>query len=331
MTVSFKALLVDQQDGATTANVRELTREDLPDNGDVLVAVAYSTLNYKDGLAVTGKAKVLRSFPMVPGIDLAGTVVGSASPNFQNGDEVILTGFETGERYWGGYTQLNSVRSETLVRLPVGLTQKEAMIIGTAGLTAMLSVMALEERGLSPGGGEVVVTGASGGVGSMAVAILAQLGYDVVASTGKPNAHTYLKSLGAKDFVDRDTLATPSKRPLEAGRWVGAVDAVGGDTLAGLLRTMAPHASVALSGNAGGVVLNTTVLPFILRGVNLLGIDSNFAPMEQRLIAWQRLAELLPKDALEEMAQEAILEDVPGLSQEILRGNIRGRTVIKVG
>ncbi len=329
MTDHFRAFVVDQQDDATTTEVRELARADLPDVGDVVVEVAYSTLNYKDGLAVANKAKVLRSFPMVPGIDLAGVVVESDSPKFQQGDKIVLTGFETGERYWGGYTQMNRVRSETLVRLPDGLTLKEAMIIGTAGLTAMLSVMELEQRGLKPAEGrEVVVTGASGGVGSMAVAILSQLGYDVVASTGSADAHAFLRLLGARAFVDREALGAPSKRPLEAGRWAGAVDAVGGDTLAGLLRSMAPHSSIALSGNAGGVALNTTVLPFILRGVNLLGIDSNFAPMDRRTIAWQRLADLLPKDAIEAMARNATLDEVPALSEKILKGKIQGRTVI---
>lgn len=331
MTDTFNALIVSQKDGETAASVSELSRDDLPEGGDVVVAVAYSSLNYKDGLAVTGKAKVLRSFPMVPGIDLAGTVVESESPDFNEGDEVVLTGYETGERYWGGFTQINRVRSETLVPLPAGMTLKESMTIGTAGLTAMLSVLALEEHGLVPAdGNQVLVTGASGGVGSMAVAILGELGYEVVASTGMTDASPYLKSLGASDFIDREKLATPSKRPLEAGRWAGAVDAVGGDTLAGLLRTMAPHSSVALSGNAGGVALNSTVLPFILRGVNLLGIDSNFAPMEQRAVAWQRLAKLLPKKALETMTQEASLADVPALSERILSGKIQGRTVIKV-
>ncbi len=328
---TFKALIVDEQDGETTANVQEMTRDDLPEGGDVVVEVAYSSLNYKDGLAVTGKAKVLRRHPMVPGIDLAGTVVESQSPNFNAGDEIILTGFETGEKHWGGFTQLNRVRSKTLVKLPAGLTAKQAMAIGTAGLTAMLSVMALEAHGMTPtDGGEVIVTGASGGVGSMAVAILGQLDYNVVASTGKTTAHDYLRSLGAKDFIDRNELSEPSKRPLEAGRWAGAVDAVGGDTTAGLLRSMAPRASIAISGNAGGVGLKTTVLPFILRGVNLLGIDSNFSPMAERTTAWQRLAELVPKDALEAMTEEAGLEDIPALSQDILQGKMKGRMVIKL-
>ncbi len=327
----FKALIVDQKDDNTEANIQEFNVDALPE-GDVLLAVAYSSLNYKDGLAVTGTAKVLRHHPMVPGIDLAGTVVESASPDFKAGDKVILTGYEIGEKYWGGYTQLNRVRAEWLVPLPPGLTLKRAMAIGTAGFTAMMSVMALESHGLRPTDQrEVVVTGAAGGVGSTAVAILGRLGYNVVASTGRSETHDYLKALGTRDFIDRGVLATASKRPLESERWAAAVDVVGGETLAGLLRTMARGASIALSGNAGGVALNTTVLPFILRGVNILGIDSVFCPHDQRLLAWNRLAELIPSDLLDLVTQEALLEDVPALSKDILQGKIRGRTVIKVG
>lgn len=327
---SFKALIVNQQEGLTEAKIQELNQADLPE-GDVLISVAYSSLNYKDGLAVTGKAKVLRSYPMVPGIDLAGTVLESASPAFKAGDEVILTGFETGERYWGGFTQLNRVRSETLVPLPQGLSLQQAMTLGTAGLTAMLSVMALEEHGLTPSDQrEVVVTGAAGGVGSVAVAILSRLGYNVVASTGRPETHDYLSLLGARSFIDRAELATPSKRPLESERFAGAVDAVGGDTLASLLPKMARWASIAAGGNAGGITLNTTVLPFILRGVNILGIDSNMCPMERRKTAWRRLAELIPAEMLAEVTQEASLEEIPHLSEEILKGKIRGRVVIKL-
>jgi len=330
MTDPFRALVVDEEDGTAVASLKELSGSDIPEVGDVVVDVAYSTLNYKDGLAVNGKAKVLRSYPMVPGIDLSGTVIESSSSAFKEGDQVILTGFETGERYWGGYTQRNRVRSETLVRLPVSMTLKESMIIGTAGFTAMLSVMALEEHGLKPGGGEVVVTGASGGVGSMAVAILSQLGYEVVASTGSADAHEYLRSIGAREFIERKSLTAPPKRPLDRGRWAAAVDAVGGDTLAGLLPSMAQHANIALSGNAGGVTFNSTVLPFILRGVNLLGIDSNFASMNSREVAWHRLAETLPKEALGTIARDASLDDVPALSKKILKGEIQGRTVIEL-
>ena len=331
MSDTFKALIVDVVDGETTASVLELGQDALPE-GEVTVAVAYSSLNYKDGLAVTGAAKVLRSHPLVPGIDLSGTVIESNAPDFKAGDVIIVTGNEIGEKHWGGFTQKTRVKAGWPVPLPAGLTLKQAMIIGTGGLTAMLSVMALEEHGLTPDDKrEVVVTGAAGGVGSMAVAILGKLGYNVVASTGRAEAHDYLRSLGAKDFIDRNVLATPSKRPLERERWAAAVDAVGGDTTAGLLLTMARGGSIALSGNAGGIALNTNVLPFILRGVNLLGIDSNFCPTQRRQIAWSRLADLLSGDMLEAMThQEVTLAGIPVLSQEILQGKIRGRVVVNV-
>ena len=327
----FKALMVDQKEGETVAEIQELGADSLPD-GDVLLAVAYSSLNYKDGLAITGQAKVLRSYPLAPGIDLAGTVLESKSPDYQAGDEVILTGFGIGEKVWGGYTQITRVNSASLVPLPTGLTLREAMAIGTAGFTAMLSVMALEEHGLSPTDRrEVVVTGAAGGVGSMAVAILGQLDYNVVASTGRAETHDYLQKLGARDLIDRNVLGAPSKRLLESGRWAGAVDAVGGDTLAGLLRTMAYGGSIALSGNAGGIALNSNVLPFILRSVNLLGIDSNQCPQGRRREAWRRLAEQMPKDILNMIAAtEVSLEELPSVSQQILRGEVRGRVVVDV-
>jgi acrylyl-CoA reductase (NADPH) len=312
MTQKFRALVVDQVAGQTVSTVRELGLDDLPE-GDVTVAVRYSSLNYKDGLAVTGQARVLRSHPLVPGIDLAGTVIESGSSNIEVGDNVLVTGYEIGEKYWGGYTQLTRVRSEWLVPVPTGLSLKQVMTIGTAGLTAMLSVMALEEQGLQPEDQrEIVVTGAAGGVGSMAVAILGNLGYNVVASTGRPDVRAYLQMLGARDVIDRAVLGTPSKRPLEAERWAGAVDAVGGDSLAGLLRMMAP------------------VLPFILRGVKLLGIDSNFCPHVSRLQAWERLARLMSAETLDRIGQEASLDDVSVLSKEILQGKVRGRIVVVV-
>jgi acrylyl-CoA reductase (NADPH) len=330
VTDKFKALMVDQKEGETQVTTQELGLEALP-AGDVTLSVAYSSLNYKDGLAVTGKAKVLRSLPMVPGIDLSATVVASDSPKFKAGDEVLITGYEIGEKHWGGFTQMTRVKSEWLVPLPNGLNLKQAMVIGTAGLTAMLSVLALEEHGLIPNNQrEVVVTGAAGGVGGLAVAILSKLGYQVVASTGRTEAHDYLKTLGAHDFIDRGVLASPSDRLLESERWAGAVDVVGGATLAGLLRTMARGGSIALSGNTGGVQLNSNVLPFILRGVSLLGIDSNLCPYHSRIEAWNRLAEVLPAETLDLMAQEATLQDVPRLAREILQGNIRGRVVIKL-
>jgi acrylyl-CoA reductase (NADPH) len=330
MHETFRALLVHQEDGQTTATVQNLGLDALPE-GDVLLSVAYSSLNYKDGLAITGKSKVLRSYPMVPGVDMAGTVLKSDSPDFQVGDRVILTGFQHGEKYWGGFTELNRVNSAGIIHLPPGLTLRQSMAIGTGGLTAMLSVLALETHGLTPEDQrEVVVTGAAGGVGSMAVAILAGLGYNVVASSGRESAHEYLCRLGARSFIGREVLSAPSQQLLESERWAAAVDAVGGDTLAGLLRTMVRGGSIALSGNTGGVTFSANVLPFILRGVNLLGIDSNLGPVSLRRIAWERLAKEIPLDKLDLMTEEAELEDLPALGPAILKGRIQGRTVIRV-
>lgn len=326
---TLKALMIDDEDGKVQASIKQLDRTALPPN-DVLVSVAYSSLNYKDGLAITGKGKVVRTYPMVPGIDLAGTVEESNAPTFKPGDRVIATGWGMGERHWGGHAQMARLQADWLVPLPEGLTLADAMGIGTAGFTAMLAVMALKEKGLAPGELPVVVSGASGGVGSMAVAILANLGYKVVASTGREEEHDYLKSLGAGEIVGRDVLSAPSDRPLESARWGGAVDSVGGDTLAGLLRSMAPGTSVAVCGNAGGNQLTTTVLPFILRGVSLLGIDSNYCPPDRRREAWKRLARVLPKEAIQRMVQTVPLEDVLDLAQEILKGQVRGRVVVDV-
>jgi acrylyl-CoA reductase (NADPH) len=326
---TFRALVVDQKDGGVQAEIRELQPEALPE-GDVLISVAYSTLNYKDGLAVTGQGKVIRKYPMVPGIDFAGTVVESASPGFKVGDKVVLTGWGVGESHWGGLAQMARVKAEWLVPLPEGLTLKQAMGIGTAGFTAMLCVMALEEKGLTPADQrEVVITGAAGGVGSVAVAVLAKLGYNVVASTGRAEEHDYLRQLGAREILDRSVLAKPGK-PLESERWAGAVDTVGGDTLAALLPGMAQNTSIAACGNAGGFALNTTVFPFILRGVSILGVNSVSVPQSRRLAAWSRLAQDLPLDLLETMMQVAPLADVPELSRQILKGRVRGRVVIDV-
>jgi acrylyl-CoA reductase (NADPH) len=324
----FKALVLEQQEGEVQSSIQELERSALPD-GDVLVSVAYSDLNYKDGLALNGKARVVRSYPMVPGIDLAGTVEESQSASFKPGDNVIATGWGMGERHWGGYTQLERVRADWLVPVPEGMSLEQAMAIGTAGFTAMLAVMALEKHGLAHDG-KVVVSGASGGVGSMAVAILAHLGYKVVASTGKSELHGYLKELGAQEIVGRDALSPSPDKPLESGRWTGAVDTVGGEILAGLLPKMAQDAGVAACGNAGGNELHTTVLPFILRGVSLLGIDSNFCPRELRLDAWNRLARELPKDAIERMIQRISLQELPDVSKQILKGQLHGRVVVDV-
>lgn len=323
----FKALVLDQKDGVVQASVRELSKDSLPE-GEVLVSVAYSSLNYKDGLAVAGQSKIVRQYPMVPGIDLAGTVDESRSPLFKSGDLVILTGWGIGERHWGGYAQAARVKADWLLPLPQGLSLKQAMGIGTAGLTAMLSILALEERGMRPEGREVVVTGAAGGVGSVAVAILAKLGYHVVASTGRPEAHEYLKGLGACRVLDRKALSALSDKPLESEQWGGAVDTVGGDTLAALLRTMAYGTCVTACGLAGGSRLQTTVFPFILRGVSLLGIESSLAPRERRQTAWTRLVRDLPLESLDRMIQVVPLEDIPRLSQAILQGKIRGRVVV---
>jgi acrylyl-CoA reductase (NADPH) len=323
---TFKALLVESGD-PYTANIRDLSIAQLPP-GDVLVQVAYSSLNYKDGLAITGQGKIIRNFPMVPGIDFAGTVLESACPDYKPGDAVVLTGWGLGERHWGGLAQMARVRAEWLVPLPAGLTLQQAMGIGTAGFTAMLCVMALEKQGIDRAK-EVVVTGAAGGVGSLAVSILSHLAYKVVASTGRASEAEYLKSLGASEVLDRALLSDKS-RPLESERFGGAIDTVGASTLAGIIARMAYGGSIAATGLAGGGDLNTTVYPFILRGVSLLGIDSVMCPKAKRIEAWQRLAQDLPKTMLETAMQRVGLSAVQALAPEILAGRVRGRVVVDV-
>lgn len=324
---TFTALVLEQRDGATAAALQTLGVAALP-AGDVRVAVAYSSLNYKDGLAITGRGKIIRQFPMVPGIDFAGAVLESQHPEYAPGDQVVLTGWGVGERHWGGLAQQARVHGDWLVPLPAGLSPRQAMGIGTAGLTAMLCVLALEEHGVRPGGREVLITGAAGGVGSVAVALLGQLGYTVVASTGRAAEGDYLRALGAADVIGR--LPTEG-RPLESERWAGVVDTVGGATLAAALRSTAYGGSVAACGNAGGVELHSTVFPFILRGVNLLGIDSVSCPRERRRAAWARLAQGLPAALLDRMITEVPLGGVPALSSAILDGQVRGRVVVDVG
>ncbi len=325
----FKALVLEENAGKVTASIQDLEDTRLPD-GDVTVAVDYSNLNYKDGMIVNGLGRLVRQYPHVPGVDFAGTVSESAHSDFAVGDKVVLTGWRVGEAHWGGYAQKARVKGDWLVPLPKALDTKRAMAIGTAGFTAMLAVMALEEHGLTPEKGEVLVTGAAGGVGSVAVAVLAKLGYQVAASTGRAATHDYLRTLGATSIVERAELAEPAARPLDKERWAGAIDSVGGTTLAHLLTQMAYQGSVAAVGLAGGNKLETTVIPFLLRGVNLLGIDSVMCPAERRKAAWQRLTIDLPLDKLDGMINEAALGDVPRLAGEILKGQVKGRAVIDV-
>ena len=308
------------------AALRQLSDDDLPD-GDVTVDVTWSSLNYKDGLAVAGKGKVMRSHPMVAGIDLAGVVAASDSPDWNAGDEVLVTGWGLSESHPGGFTQRQRVRSQWLTAKPEGLTLQQTMAVGTAGLTAMLCVLALEHVGVVPGDGEVVVTGAGGGVGSVAVAVLAKLGHTVAASTGRAETHDYLRSLGASTVVDRADLATAG-RPLDKERWLGGVDTVGSQTLATVLAQTRYRGAVAACGLAGGSDLPTTVLPFILRNVALLGVDSVSCPSPVRAEAWGRLATDLPTDLLDTMTTVEPLSKVPELAERILAGRTRGRVVI---
>jgi acrylyl-CoA reductase (NADPH) len=328
--MTFNALIVEKNDeGKTSASVQQITEDRLPE-GNVTVAVDYSTLNYKDGLCVGPGGGLVRIYPHVPGIDFAGTVESSDDPRYSPGDKVVLTGWRVGEVHWGGYAQKARVNADWLVPLPEGLTTRAAMAIGTAGFTAMLAVMALEDHGLTTGNGEVLVTGAAGGVGSVATAILAAKGHDVAAVTGRPEQEDYLTSLGASRIVPRAELNETTKRPLEAETWAGCVDAVGGDMLARVLGQMKYGASVAAVGLAGGAGLPATVIPFLLRGVNLLGIDSVMQPYDNRLRAWEAIARDLPMDKLEAMIEPATLSDLPELGRAILKGGVRGRVVVDV-
>ncbi|MXW92064.1 MAG: oxidoreductase [Rhodospirillaceae bacterium] len=324
--MTFRAILLEEDDGTVTGSVTELDEDRLPE-GDVTVRIDYSDLNYKDGLILKGLARLVRTYPHVPGIDFSGTVEDSASPDFAPGDRVVLTGWGLGERHWGGFAQKARVRADWLVKVPDALSNLQAMAIGTAGFTAMISAMALEHAGLRPGAGPVLVTGASGGVGSVAVAILAALGHEVTASTGKSGEEDYLRGLGAASVIGR---LEASGRPLEKAQWAGCVDTVGGATLATAAAQMGLHSAVAVCGNAGGNDLATTVLPFILRGVSLLGIDSVMYPAAPRKTAWQRLATDLPIGKLEAMTEVIPLGETFAAGETILKGGVRGRTVIDV-
>ncbi|NKB60060.1 MAG: acryloyl-CoA reductase [Alphaproteobacteria bacterium] len=329
MADRFPALVLTEDDGKVASAVTTLGEDDLPE-GDVTVRVTYSGLNYKDGMIVNGIGRLVRDYPHVPGIDFAGIVESSDSERYMAGDTVVLTGWRVGEMHWGGYAGKARVKSDWLVPLPDGLTDRRAMAIGTAGFTSMLCVAALEDHGLTPDSGTVLVTGAAGGVGSVAVSILAKRGYTVAASTGRVEQHDYLRSLGASEIVDRGELSEPSKRPLEAERFAGAVDTVGGTTLARVLAQTQYGGSVAACGLAGGANLETTVLPFLLRSVNLLGIDSVMQPYENRTRIWQRLVDDLPMDRLDALTEEIALEDVSQAANDILKGQVRGRLVVKL-
>lgn len=324
----FQAILISKTDAGQSAQVTGVDDAQLPE-GDVTVRVEYSTVNYKDGLAITGKGPVVRKFPMVPGIDLAGTVEASADPEWKPGDRVVLNGCGIGEAHWGGLSQRARVKGAWLVRLPPPLSSRQAMAIGTAGYTAMLCVLALERHGLAPGDGEVLVTGASGGVGSVAVALLAKLGFKVVASTGRAAEAEWLRGLGAAEVVDRATLSAPGK-PLQKERWAGVVDAVGSHTLANACATTRYRGAVAACGLAQGMDFPATVAPFILRGVTLYGIDSVMAPRPLRIEAWSRLARDLDPAKLEAITREIPLAGAIPAASEILAGQVRGRLVVDV-
>jgi acrylyl-CoA reductase (NADPH) len=329
MSGMVRALLLERsEDGALRCAIQHLDDAALP-AGNVVVDVHFSSLNYKDGLSISGTARIARSFPIVPGIDLAGVVRESSDARFAAGDAVILTGYGIGERHWGGYTERTRVSADWLVPLPAPLTLHQAMVIGTAGFTAMLAVMALERAGVTPRGGDVLVSGGGGGVGGVAIALLARRGYRVVAASGRPELGEYLRELGASAVIERSVLSAPGK-PLESERWAGAIDTVGGDTLAGIIRGLAYGGAVAACGNAGGATLATTVFPFILRGVQLIGIDSVQCPAEPRRAAWRRLADDLDAAQLGRLAHEIGLAEVPAYASEIVAGRIRGRVVVDV-
>jgi acrylyl-CoA reductase (NADPH) len=327
----FNALVVnkDEESGKTSAAVEKISTDQLPE-GNVVVNVEYSTVNYKDGLCIGPGGGLVREYPHVPGIDFAGTIESSDDPRYSAGDSVVLTGWRVGEVHWGGYAQKARVNADWLVPLPSGLSSRQAMAVGTAGFTAMLAVTALEDHGLKPDQGPVLVTGAAGGVGSVATAILANLGYEVAAVTGRPETEEYLRALGATQIVPREEINETVKRPLERETWAGCVDAVGGDMLARVLGQMKYGGSVSAVGLAGGAGLPTTVIPFLLRGVNLLGIDSVMQPYDNRLRAWERIAKDLPMDKLEAMIHLATLSDLPALGKDILKGQVKGRVVVDV-
>ncbi|MDM5200366.1 acryloyl-CoA reductase [Fictibacillus enclensis] len=328
--MSFQAIVLEKNNDQVDITKKELSLEDLLE-GEVTIRVAYSSVNYKDGLAAQNKSSIVTNYPMIPGIDLSGTVSHSSSPDFQEGDEVLVTGYKLGVSHFGGYSEYARVPAEWVVPLPEGLTLKDAMLYGTAGFTAALSVHRLQEHGITPESGSVIVTGATGGVGSQAVAMLSNLGYRVTASTGKESEHSYLKDLGASDIIERDEVVKKDNRPLYSQRWAAAVDPVGGKTLEFLLSSIQYGGSVAVSGLTGGTDVHTTVHPFILRGINLLGIDSVFCPATVRNTIWNRIAtDLKTEHAGEKMGQEVTLDELPDILRATVEGNNKGRVIVKV-
>lgn len=330
MDEQFKALIVDKTEDDFSVNIKDISLHDLP-SADVLIKVSYSSVNFKDGLASIPDGKIVRSYPFIPGIDLAGVVVSSEDPRFHEGDKVIATGYEIGVSHYGGYSEFARVPADWIVPLPENLSLKEAMVFGTAGFTAALSVQRLEDNGLTPDKGKVLVTGATGGVGSVAVSILAKRGYDVVASTGKNSEHEFLYSIGAKEIISRDDVYSGHIKALDKQLWAAAVDPVGGESLASVLSKISYNGSVAVSGLTGGGNVPTTVFPFILRGINLLGIDSVNCPMDVRKALWKRMAtDLKPSTLLDFIQKEILLTQLPEALPTILKGQARGRIVVKI-
>ncbi|TMO03691.1 MDR family oxidoreductase [Pseudoalteromonas sp. S558] len=326
MNKPIKAIVINKEDNNYSASLSTIENSELP-NENVSINVLYSTLNYKDGLAITGKGPVVRSFPMVPGIDLVGTVTNSTSDEFKNGDNVILNGFGVGEKHWGGLAQKAALNSDWLIPLPAGISPKQAMQIGTAGYTAMLSVIALEKQGITPNSGEILVTGANGGVGSFAIYLLNQLGFNVTAATGRLDQNEYLKKLGATQIISRDEFSNPGK-PLQKERFAAAIDSVGSHTLANICASLKYGGVVTACGLAQGMDLPASVAPFILRGVSLIGIDSVMRPRADRIEAWDRLAKLVNADYLDKISTEITLEQVIDNAERLMEGKIRGRVVV---
>jgi len=328
MSEKFKALMIEKEDDTQTVNMVEIEDNDLME-GNVLVKITHSTLNYKDGLAITGASPVVRSFPMIPGIDFSGIVLSSEDKKFSEGDRVVLNGYGLSESHFGGYSEKARVKSEHLLKLPENISNKQAMAIGTAGYTAMLCVLAIEDHDIKPDDGVILVSGASGGVGSVAISLLSDLGYDVEASTGRLEETVYLNNLGAKTVIDRSELSEPS-RPLGKERWAGAIDSVGSTTLANILAQLSYGGAVSACGLAQGMDLPSTVMPFILRGISLLGVDSVMAPMQIRERAWSRLSKDINFEKLEAMIIDTSLDQIEKLAQDILEGQVRGRVVVNI-